>query len=276
MTAGTPTHVTYTVTPPATELTTSTALTTFKVAVEDVNNNTELTGTGTNDTITISSPCTLGGVDSVAAVAGVATFTDVTFTTTGSCVLTATDASRNLTTATATVTVGEAQTPLTVTSLTGYKDASLTLTSSGGSGTGAVTFSVTNGTATDCLITNGALTARTAGTCLVTAIKAAVTPYAPATSAATTVTITSAPKAVRLSGTVKRGHKSTVTVTGYNFSGRPKVISNIPGFTALVSRDSGRSLTISITVTGSAKPGVKVMTIILANGERTSLRYSLH
>lgn len=275
---GTPTHLAFKIAPPATELSLNTALTSFEVAVEDVNNNIDITGTGSNNTITISSSnCTLGGTVTEAAVAGVATFSDVTFTSTGDCTLTATDDSLSLAVATATVTVGEPQTPaVTVTSLTGYADAPLTLTSSGGEGTGAVTFTVTNGTATDCAITNGVLSVKKAGTCLVTATKAASSTYAPASSAATTVTFSSLPKAVRLSGTVTIGRKSIVTVSGYNFSGRPKVISNVAGFKALVNRDTGKSLEITIEVTGKPTPGVKVMTIILANGERTSLKYSLH
>jgi hypothetical protein len=245
--------------------------------VEDVNGNVAKTTTGDNDLITITaSGCTLGGTDAEAAVAGVATFAAVTATTTGTCVLTATDSTRVLVTATATTIVGQAQAALTVTSLTGYKDAPLTLTSGGGSGTGAVTFSVTNGTATGCLVTSGKLSATTAGTCLVTATKAGDSTYAGANSAATTVTISSAPKALRVSGTVLNNHKSSVTVTGYNFSGRPKVISNVAGFTAVVTRDSGTSLTVVLTIKGTSKPGVKVLTIILASGARTSVKYSLH
>jgi hypothetical protein len=137
---------------------------------------------------------------------------------------------------------------------------------------------VANGTATLCAVsTAGVLTAKTGGTCLVTAYKAAITPYAPATSAVTTVTISSAPKAVRLVGAVWNARKTTITVTGYNFIGRPKITSNVAGFSAVVSSDSGKSLRIVVTVKGSAsKPGVKVMTIKLANGKTTSVRYSLH
>jgi hypothetical protein len=275
--AGIPTKVIFTTPPPATDLTIGSALTTFAVSVEDVNGNVEKTGTGSADSIVITATgCTLGGVTTEPAVAGVATFPGVTVTTAGTCVLTATDVTRGVTAATATTFVGEAEAALAVSSTTGYLDAPLTLTTSGGSGTGAVTYSVTNGTATLCTITNGALTVKTAGTCLVTATKAAATPYAGISSAATTVTISSAPRAVKVAGTIVNGRKTTVTVTGYNFSGRPKVISNVAGFTALVTRDSGRALTITVTVKGKSAAGVKVMTIILANGKRASVRYSLH
>jgi trimeric autotransporter adhesin len=277
---GTPAKLAFTTVPPASVLTTGTVITTFKVSVEDGNGNVDATGAGSSDVIDVSSPCFASpSTPYVAtATAGVATFSSAEFASTGTCVLTASDPARaTVAAATATSIVGQAQAALTVTSHSGYLDAPLTLAATGGSGTGAVTFSVTNGTATNCAIASGTLTAKTGGTCIVTAIKAAVAPYASVTSVATTVTISSAPKAVRLVGAVWNARKTTVTVTGYNFSGRPKIASNVVGFTATVSRDSGKSLTIVVTVKGSAsKPGVKVLTIKFANGKTTSVRYSLH
>ena len=64
-------------------------------------------------------------------------------------------------------------------------DGTLTLTSAGGAGSGAVTFSVTNGTASGCAIVAGVLSATSAGTCLVTATKAASGDYLSATSSVT-------------------------------------------------------------------------------------------
>jgi len=274
--AGAPTHVAFKVAPPATELSINTALTSFTVAVEDVANNVDLTGTGATDSISVSSPCTLGGTDTATAIAGVATFSAVTFTETGSCVVTATDATRTLTVATATIVVGEAQTSLTITTLSGYRDSPLTLATSGGSGTGAVTFSVVNGTATGCLITGNALSATSAGTCIVTAAKAAASPYAPAVSAATTVNISSAPKALHVVGIISKGKTATATITGYNFYGQPKIVSNVAGFSVKVTHDTGKTLTLIVKVTGNSKVGVHVMTLTFANGDKTSVKYSLH
>ena len=272
---GTPAKVAFTVAPPATVAATGTLVTPFKVSVEDASGNVDTTGAGSVDVISISSPCLAASVSGT-AIAGVATFSTVEFATTGSCTLTATDTSRTLATATATTQVGTPQAALTVTSKSGYLDAPLTLAATGGSGTGALTFSVTNGTATGCLITAGALSVTKAGTCLVTAYKAASAPYASGISAATTVTISAAPHAVKLSGTVRRSHKETVTVTGYNFAGRPKVASNVSGFSGVVTRDTGKTLSITIDVkTSVSKPGVKVLTLAFGNG-RTSVRYSLH
>ena len=273
---GTATHVAFTVAPPASVLATGTAITSFAVSVEDANGYVDSATAGDTDVITISSTCLAASVP-VTAVAGVATFTTVEFATTGSCVLTATDTTRTLTPATATVSVGQAQAAVTITTKTGYLDAPLTLAATGGSGTGAVTFTVVNGTATGCAITSGALSATKAGTCIVTATKAAVSPYTVGVSVATTVTISSAPRAVRLVGTVKRAKTTSVTVTGYNFSGRPKVTSNVAGFTGLVTKDTGKSLTIRITVKGTtAKPGVKTLSLAFSNGKHASVKYSLH
>jgi hypothetical protein len=82
---------------------------------------------------------------------------------------------------------GIAQSALTLTSVSGVEGVPLTLVSSGGSGTGAVTFSVADGTASGCLVTAGALSATSAGTCLVTATKAGDSTYLPISSTATSV-----------------------------------------------------------------------------------------
>jgi trimeric autotransporter adhesin len=272
---GTPAKVVFSVAPVTSVTTTDTVIAPFKVAVEDALGNVDTTGVAAGDTITISSTCLAASV-SAAAVAGVATFSTVEFATTGTCVLTATDTSRTLTTATATVQVGTPQAPLIVTSTSGYLDAPITLATTGGTGTGAVTYTVTNGTATGCTITGDALSATVAGTCIVTATKAAATPYASVSSVATAVTISSAPKAVRVAGSVTKGKKSVITVSGYNFSGRPKVTSNVAGFKGTVTRDSGKTLTISITVTGASKAGVKVLALAFANGKHATVKYVYH
>lgn len=274
VTGGTPGKLAYTTAPPATVAATATLVTTFKVSVEDASGNVDTTSTGSTDVISVSSTCLAAPV-AITAVAGVATFSTVEFATTGACVLTATDTTRTITAATANVQVGTPQAAIAITSTTGYLDSPITLVVTGGSGTGAVTFTVTNGTATGCTITNGVLAATSGGTCVVTANKAAVAPYATGTSGPITITISSAPKAVRVVGSVTKGKKSTLTVTGYNFSGRPKVTSNVAGFKATVTRDSGKTLTLSITVTGSSKPGVKVLALAFANGKHATVKYSL-
>ncbi len=274
VTGGTPAKLVFTTAPPATVAATGTVVTTFKVSVEDSAGNVDTAGTGSTDIVSLNSTCLAAAVP-VTAVAGVATFSTVEFATTGACVLTATDTSRVIAAATANVQVGTPQAAITITSTSGYLDAPLTLVVAGGSGTGAVTFVVTNGTATGCTVTNGVLSATAGGTCIVTANKAAVAPYATGTSGPITITLSSAPKAVRVVGSVTTGKKSTITITGYNFSGRPKLTSNVAGFKATVTRDTGKALTVTITVTGASKPGVKVLALAFSNGKHASVKYSL-
>jgi hypothetical protein len=88
-----------------------------------------------------------------------------------------------------TAVTGIAQSALTLTSVSGVEGVPLTLAASGGSGTGAVTFSVSDGSASGCLITAGALSATSAGTCLVTATKAGDSTYLPISSTATAVAL---------------------------------------------------------------------------------------
>jgi hypothetical protein len=84
-----------------------------------------------------------------------------------------------------------AQSPLIITSQSGTFGTALTLTTSGGSGTGATTFTATDGTAHGCALSGMLLTATSAGTCIVTAVKAADSTYRATSSALTVVTFVS-------------------------------------------------------------------------------------
>jgi hypothetical protein len=81
-----------------------------------------------------------------------------------------------------------AQSPLTVTTVAGTIGVDLTLATTGGSGSGAVTYVVANGSATCTQPSPGLVHASGAGTCLVTAFKAADGDYTSVSSTATTVT----------------------------------------------------------------------------------------
>ena len=106
-----------------------------------------------------------------------------------------------------------AQSALTITTLSGTLGTSLNLATSGGSGTGAVTFIAADGTASGCVVSGGALTASTAGTCVVTATKKADTSYLGASSSPTTITLKAKTSASK---------PATVTVT---FSARGTTLS---------------------------------------------------
>ncbi len=160
---------------------------------------TSTTGTfGTPLTLTASGGSSSGAV-SYAVANGTASNCAVsagqlTSTSAGTCLVTATRAAdanySQVSSAQTTVTLAPAnQATLTVTSTTGTFGTPLILTASGGSGTGAVTYAVVGDTASGCAISSGQLTSTSAGTCLVTATKAADANYIAASSAQTTVTV---------------------------------------------------------------------------------------
>ncbi len=277
LSGGAPAKVVFTTEPPATALQ-SAALTTFKVSVEDSLGNVDLTGTGSTDTVTITtstSGCTIGGTASAVAVAGVASFSALTITSTGSCALTATDASRTVTTGVSSAVDSQGpQAALSVTSVTGYLGYPLTLATSGGSGTGAVTYTAVVGTAGGCVVTGSSLTVTSLGTCTVTATKAASTTNTAISSAATTVTfVTPVPKPIRVIGFVTAGKTKNISISGLYFSGRPRIKSSHAGTTALVTRDTGKSLTVKVTVKAGSKNGTYTFTVTLANGNSGHVRY---
>ena len=124
-------------------------------------------------------------VSPTGVVTGASTLAVGTYTISG----TDSDVSGDSGTWTYTLYVGTVQAALSVTSVTGKVGTPLTLATSGGSGTGAVSYTVVNGTATGCAVSGSSLSASTAGTCSVTATKAGDSTYVPASSAATTVTL---------------------------------------------------------------------------------------
>jgi hypothetical protein len=88
------------------------------------------------------------------------------------------------------------QAALSITSTTGAYGTPLHLTTSGGSGTGTVSYALdAGGNASGCSIVSGVLSATSAGTCSVTATKAADANYKRASSPKTTVTFGLAPQA---------------------------------------------------------------------------------
>ncbi len=118
-------------------------------------------------------------------------------TSAGTCIVTATQAADSnylaVSSAPTAVTFSSAgQGTLTITSTKGTYGTAVTLAVRGGAGAGQVSYSVTNGTATGCQVTGSSLVATSAGTCLVTATKAADANYVAATSAVATVTFAEA------------------------------------------------------------------------------------
>jgi hypothetical protein len=273
ITAGTATKVAFTTQPPATVVS-STVLTAFKVSIEDAYGNVETTGTNSTDTVALTSSCTLGGTTSAVAVAGVATYGALSITGTGSCTLTATDSTHPLTTAASNAVDSQgAQAALVVSSVTGYLGSALTLTTTGGSGTGAVTFTAIPGTALGCVVTGSLLTVTSLGTCTVTATKAASLTNLAVSSVATTVTfVVPGPKPIRVIGFVTAGKTKSISISGLYFTGRPKVTSHA-GTTALVTKDTGKLLTVRVTVKAGERNGTYTFTVTLANGLSGKVKY---
>ncbi len=275
LSGGAPTKVAFTTQPPATVVQ-SAVITPFKVSVEDTYGNVDLTGTGSTDTITLtpSAGCTVGGTTTAVAAAGVATFAALTITSTGSCGLTATDSSRVVTTALSTAVDSQGpQAALTVSSINGYLGVPLNLTTAGGSGTGADTFVATVGTAGGCVVTGSTLSVTSIGTCIVTATKAASLTNLAATSVATTVTfVVPGPMPTRVIGFVTAGVTKTISIAGSFFTGRPKITSHA-GTTALVTKDTGKLLTVKVTVKAGSRNGTYTFTITNSKGLSGKVKY---
>ncbi|HEY1762892.1 MAG TPA: hypothetical protein VGG17_09895 [Acidimicrobiales bacterium] len=178
------------------------------------------------------------------------------------------------------ITVGsgnpKTQGGITITSRSTTFGHTLALTSTGGSGNGAVTYSVTSTGTAGCSINGDVLRSARAGTCVVTANKASDGTYAAASSLATTVTIAPrAPRATRVSAALWSGRTMTTRIIGSGFYGRPIVVSNLVGTSAVVTHDNGRVLTIRVIVSRGSRSGHYRFTLVFAHGQRTSLRYTL-
>ena len=126
--------------------------------------------------------------------------TTLTASGAGSCDVTATlagNANYNVVSSNSTtVTFAQAgQAAVLVTTTSGTYGTPITLGATGGSGTAGITFSVANGTTT-CTLTAGSLSVAGAGTCIVTATRAADANYTAQSSAPTTVTFAHAAQSI--------------------------------------------------------------------------------
>ena len=172
------------------------------------------------------------------------------------------------------------QSALSVTSTSTIFNTPLTLTTSGGSGTGAVTFQVTNGASTTgCSVNGGVLTSSSAGTCLVTATKAADSIYSAIYSVQTAVTVEKASRTISFSGAttylLAYGATQTVTATPSAGSGDGTVSYSASGTGCTVDPSTGvirvTTYTASCTVSASISAGTNYLaatttTQVIVNG----------
>jgi hypothetical protein len=94
---------------------------------------------------------------------------------------------------------------------------------------------------------------------------------------AATVTKPPAPKPFHVSGVhghAVAGRTVTLTISGSGFHGQPRIKSNAAGTKAVVSKDSGKVLTVRVSTKAGTKPGVKVFTIT-QSGKSAKTHYSV-
>jgi hypothetical protein len=168
---------------------------------------------------------TYAAVDGTASVCTVTGASLSVTTTAGTCSVTATKASdgsyAQISSTPVIDTFGlAAQAPLTIPTISGTFGVPLTLTTAGGTGGGAVTYVVdAGGTAATCAVTSGSLSSTTAGTCIVTATKAADTAYSAVSSVPTTITIAAAAQAPLLLTSLTGTYGTVVTLASSGGSG---------------------------------------------------------
>ena len=164
-----------------------------------------------------------------------------------------------------TFTVSRAsQSALTITTLSGHVGTALTLSTSGGSGAGALTYVVANGTSRGCRVVGSSMSATTAGTCIVTATKAADTTYLAISSRATTISL--AAKALS-------ANPATITVTFANKSNALSRAAKKSLATLAKKLASGAS----VTFTGYARGNARLAQSRVRNAARyLSSKVSIH
>ena len=220
-------------------------------------------GSGAITFTQVSGPCTVSG-------------TTLTGTGAGTCVLTASIAADNnysqVTSNPLSIGVGLAtQAALVVTATPSNIsiNATSTLSTTGGSGLGAVTYSLVSG---PCTLNGTALTGTGAGSCIVTATKAADSAYAATTSAQVAVAV-SLPS---VSGTTPGG-TVIANLTGGSFvsgSGQFMAPSNPPAgqslpygvFSFTATTTVGGSITLTLTYPQALAAGTKVWKDLTGNG----------
>ncbi len=176
----------------------------------------------------------------------------------------------------------QTQAPLVITSTSGTAGTPLTLTTSGGSGTGAVSFTLVSAGSATCALNGAVLSASSAGTCTVSATKAADATYAATSSPATTITFAAPPappvvrlhvRAIRFNGAALVGRTVVATITGVGFYAQPTITSNEPGTRVGVLHDNGRTLVVRVSVAANAATGWHTLTITLADGTFCRVNY---
>jgi hypothetical protein len=86
------------------------------------------------------------------------------------------------------------------------------------------------------------------------------------------VPVVKVPKAISVAGYAVAGKTETLIIKGSDFYGQPRITSHT-GTTSKVSKDSGTSLTVKVTVKARSRNGTFQFTIVFANGKSTKVAY---
>jgi hypothetical protein len=82
-------------------------------------------------------------------------------------------------------------------------------------------------------------------------------------------------RATRVVGGAWTGRTVNVTILGTGFFGQPKITSNVGGrTTARVIHDTGKRLTVRVTVRANSPRGIHVFRVTLSNGRSCNVHYS--
>jgi hypothetical protein len=176
--------------------------------------------------------------------------------------------------------------------LTGTLPAGLTLNTTSGLisqlGSSSTTSSATTQTFT--VTVTDALGATSSGQFTITATPPVVVPSPPAPAATTpapVVTTTTIPpvtpaaivpvnpRAFDVVGKVITPGTTKLTIAGVGFFGQPTITSNEKGTKAVVSHDTGSSLTVVVTMPKGSSTGEHTFTVVFANGKSFKVNYSV-
>jgi hypothetical protein len=83
-------------------------------------------------------------------------------------------------------------------------------------------------------------------------------------------------KITGFSGRIVTGTTSIFKIKGTGFTGQPRITSNAVGTKATVSGDTGKVLTVRVTVRAGTPRGVHTFTITFKSGKVLKLKYSQH
>ena len=168
-----------------------------------------------------------------------------------------------------------AESTLSISTVVGTVQRPLTLSATGGSGTGGLNFTLVSSGSARCVLHGDVLIAHRAGSCALAVTKAASPGYLAATSTTATIKFTAAvitrPLIHRVVGAVRPGRTVLLRLLGSNFYGRPRVLGVSARMGVVVTRDSGKVLTLRVRAAANLPRGVDRWTLEFVRGQRVAI-----